>query len=101
MTPLVYAVFRVYGNYSNRPYFQLISITDSIDTAKLFINKDPGDWPMYRNNCTYRFGVHSDMNEENNYTFIGKRGEIDSYCTYGDFGGYVIEEMKFLSKRDV
>lgn len=40
--------------------------------------------------------VHEDMNEDNGFTYIGKREDVSDICEYNHFGGFVIEETEVL-----
>lgn len=40
--------------------------------------------------------VHSDMKEDNGYTYVGKISDTDIYCNYGSFGGFIIQPTEVI-----
>ena len=84
----VYAVFSAYGDGDWYTTFDLFAITADLESAKEKIALSHKD----RSKNAQKFDIiHEDMNESNNYTYIGKRENCKEGC-YA-LSGYVIEEF--------
>ncbi len=73
------------------PVFELLGVCQSLESARAFAQKQVGEDSKILEDL-----VHTSMTKENHYTFVGKRDDCRATCTYGDFGGFVIEEMQIL-----
>jgi hypothetical protein len=78
---MVYCAFRVYGDGDSYTSFDFLFVTDTVESAIKLLPK---------NEIKYVDCVHSSMNENNNYVYVGSRQNCRNDCA--SFGGYVIEE---------
>lgn len=82
----VYVVFRAYEDGDNYTTFTFLSVADSIQSATNIIQKD--SFEMTHEVINY---VHKSMSQ-NNEVYVGQRKDVNQYCNYNAFGGYVIEQ---------
>ena len=96
-----YAVFSVFGDGDSYSRFGLEGLSFSLAGAKKMIAnlEDKVGYSSKILDATHnplssvQRLVHKNMNKSNNYTYVGTREDVNSMHNYGDFGGYVVEEM--------
>lgn len=85
----VYCIFRAYGEDEGNIVFEFIDVCINIPTCTNIITKDI-DIKRFRGITK----LHESMNSENNYTYVGKREDINKQTLpFMYFGGYIIEKF--------
>jgi hypothetical protein len=84
----VLLVFAASGEGDGWTIFDLAVVATSVEVAK--------GWVAAQAQSTKHDLVHPSMTVENNWAFVGKRDDCKSDCTYGRWGGYVIEEAEVI-----
>ncbi len=95
----VFVIFKVFGEGDGNSCFDMVSLASTLEEATDWIAADYAKDPRFPYRDYGVDGVHKDMNKENNYTYVGKRTDCNSECDYSGFGGYVVEQMSLLVKR--
>lgn len=84
----VYCVFVLYTEDERNIVSELVAVTDSLVAAHNIITDLKERFPP-------TYVCHDSMTPENNFTYVGKRSEINSHGSkFRTFNGFVVEPIK-------
>lgn len=89
----VYVIFSAYAGLKNLTEYRFEDVADDINTAREMTKNMIVDVYEISTIVENDDFVHSDMDENNNYTFVGSRKACKQNC-YCRFGGFVIEKFE-------
>ena len=95
----VYNVYFSYGGGKDETIFYHDGTFSSIHLANDYILNNYKSKVITDNFSLYLVGnkykIHESMNENNNYTYVGKREDCKQNTPYNKNGGFIIEETIF------
>lgn len=91
----VYNVFVIRGDGDSNISLSLLATCATLDVALSFSKKQTTVHGYKLSEMGFEL-THDSMNEENNYTFIGKEEDLTPYCEYCYFGGFLITEVDVI-----
>jgi hypothetical protein len=93
---VVYIVCQIDGSEDGIPVENILTVTDTIELAKLYIHKLVTMVPYYKDLITRVQPINSNMTVDNNFTSVDDDA-IGRGCGWGKFGGFVIREYQVVN----